>query len=141
MPTGGSTEVQEVEVVRQDLSLDMSCTNFDYDAVVQALAVQYDIDSSLISFDDPCASASRRRGRKLASLRITIEIATPPPDLSGSAPVTTAAKKKRSWIRPHIRTHTTPSRTQPLPPSPTPPPSTIHTRSPRALRPHSSAHR
>ena len=78
-------------MVRQDLSLDMSCTNFDYDAVVQALAVQYDIDSSLISFDDPCASASRRRGRKLASLRITIEIATPPPDLSGSAPVTTAA--------------------------------------------------
>ena len=79
-----------MEVIKQDLSFDMTCADFDYETVKQTLASQYDIDASLISFDDPCASA-RRRGRKLAGLSITIEIATPPPDPTGSAPTTSSA--------------------------------------------------
>ena len=75
MPTGGSAEVQVVEVVKQVLSLDMTCADFDYDTIVQALASQYSVDASLISFDNPCAS--QRRGRTLATLTLTIEIAVP----------------------------------------------------------------
>ena len=90
MPVGGSTEVQEVEIVKQDLSLDMSCADFVYESVVNALAAQYGVDASLISFDNPCP-ASRRRGRKLALLTITIEIATPPPDPTGTAPTRSAS--------------------------------------------------
>ena len=86
MPTGGSTEVQAVEVVKQDLSLDMTCADFDYDAIVQALASQYGVDASLISFDDPCAS--QRRGRTLATLTLSIEIALPP---TGATTATSAA--------------------------------------------------
>ena len=92
MPTGGSVEVQDVEVVKQEISLDMTCADFDYDSIVQTLANQYNVDVSLVSFANPCESASTlRRGRKLARLSITIEIATPAADPSGAAPTTTAA--------------------------------------------------
>ena len=93
MPTGGSAEVQEVEVVKQDISLAMTCDDFDYNLIVQALASRYEVDASLISFVDPCASAGRRRGRKLlaAGLTITIEISTPVTSPSGAASATSAA--------------------------------------------------
>ena len=91
MPTGGSTEVREVEIIMQDLALDMTCADFNYDAIVQTLAAQYGVDASLVSFDDPCVSASPRRGRKLESLYITVEILTPQPDQTGAASTTSAA--------------------------------------------------
>ena len=70
MPTGGSTEVREV--VTQELSLDVTCASFDYAAVLQALAAQYAVDASLVSFADPCPSTGRRlRARAMDLLACT----------------------------------------------------------------------
>ena len=84
-PTGGSTAVQDV--VTQELSLDMSCASFDYSKVLQALADQYGVELSLISFEDPCAGPVRQlRARSLSTgITIIVSIAVPPSDESGGS--------------------------------------------------------
>jgi hypothetical protein len=75
MPFGGSTE--EVEVVEKEMTLDMSCADFDYDALIATLAEQYGVDLALISFPNPCEATSRRTlSLQSSGLSITITIAT-----------------------------------------------------------------
>jgi len=64
--------------VQQDMELDMSCDDFDYELVRQTLADQFNVDIALISFDNPCAASRRmlRQARALASLSFTITIAS-----------------------------------------------------------------
>ena len=73
IPVGDSTTTKEVETVQKEMTLDLSCDDFDLDAVKQTLATQYGCDVSLISLENPCG---RRRRRGLAALTLTITIAT-----------------------------------------------------------------
>ena len=76
MPVGGSTEQVEVETVQKEMTLDLSCADFDLQAVKQSLADQYKVDVALISLEDPCARRRRLHGRSLQGLTLTITIAT-----------------------------------------------------------------
>ena len=87
IPVGDSTttETEEVEVVTQEMTLDVTCDSFDIEAVKQALALQYGVDPSLITIADPCAT--RRRKLQTSGLTLTIEIRAPdPPPPSPPAP-------------------------------------------------------
>ena len=73
---GGSTTTEEVETVQKDLTLDLSCADFDLVKVKQSLATQYNVDPLFITLTNPCTE--RRRARALQSgggLTITISIA------------------------------------------------------------------
>ena len=87
VPVGDSTTTKEVESVQKEMSLDVSCDDFDYDAVKASLAEQYGCDPALISFPNPCGAA--RRLRALAALTFTITIATEGTAADGT-PVTAA---------------------------------------------------
>ena len=77
MPVGQSTETQQVETVEQKMTVDLSLDDFaaQRDALIQRLALQYNVDPSLITLE---ASAVRRRVRALQNggLELTITIAT-----------------------------------------------------------------
>ena len=82
MPVGGSTTTQEVDVVEKEMTLAMTCDEFDLTAVKAALAVQYDCDVALITLSNPCAS---RRLRALSSgLAMTITISSTATAADGS---------------------------------------------------------
>ena len=87
VPVGDSTTTKEVESVQKEMSLDVSCDDFDINAVKQELAEQYGCDPALISFPNPCGAARRRRA--LATLTFTITIATEGTAADGT-PVTAA---------------------------------------------------
>ena len=81
VPVGSSTSMEEVEIVQMDVTLDLTCADFDLDKVKAALAAQYKVDVALISLDNPCASRRRVRelrpaARALSALTLTITIAT-----------------------------------------------------------------
>ena len=86
VPVGDSTQTKEVESVQKEMSLDVSCDAFNYDAVKKSLAEQYGCDPALISFPNPCGAARRRA---LAALTFTITIATEGTAADGT-PVTAA---------------------------------------------------
>ena len=76
MPVGQSTETQEVETVQQTMTLDLSLDHFaaQREALIQRLAIQYNVDASLITLE---ASAARRaRALQSGGLELTITIAT-----------------------------------------------------------------
>jgi hypothetical protein len=72
IPVGQATE--EVASVETELNLDVTCDAFDVDRVKAALAVEYGVLPALITIDDPCMR--RKSARSLASLTLTITIAT-----------------------------------------------------------------
>ena len=76
VPVGASTTEKQVESVQKEMNLDVSCADFNLEAVRASLAVQYGVDVSLISFDNPCARRMRQRARVLAGLTLKITIAS-----------------------------------------------------------------
>ena len=75
---GGYTTTEWVETVQKDLTLDLSCADFNLDKVKQSLAAQYNVDPLLVILTNPCAA--RRRARLLQSsssggLTLTVTIA------------------------------------------------------------------
>ena len=71
----------QVEVVEVQMTLNMDCADFDITVIKLTLAEQYKVDVELISLDDPC---SRRRARSLATLTLTIQIASTATAADGS---------------------------------------------------------
>ena len=45
--------------MQKQMTLDVSCTDFDFDKVKATLASQYNVDPSLVSLDNPCALRRR----------------------------------------------------------------------------------
>ena len=82
IPIGGSTREAQVEVIQQDLTLDISCTDYDESIVIAALAEQYGVDPSFITLDTPCEASSGRRRRALQGGGISITITIEPPSTS-----------------------------------------------------------
>ena len=81
VPVGDSTTEVQVETVQKEMTLDMSCVDFDIDAVKATLAAQYGVDVALISFANPCATRRRMHSgqpsrRSLAALTLSITITT-----------------------------------------------------------------
>ena len=66
----------ETEVVESEITLDVTCDNFDIHAVKATMAEQYGVDVALISLDNPCARRSRRARRSLSSIKLTSSIAS-----------------------------------------------------------------
>ena len=60
-------------MVETEMELDVSCADFDIDAVKETLAAQYGVNKALITIEDPCAR--RLRVRALAGLTVSISIA------------------------------------------------------------------
>ena len=61
--------------MQKDLTLDLSCSDFELDKVKQSLATQYKVDLLFITLTNPCAM--RRRARSLQSgggLTLTLTI-------------------------------------------------------------------
>ena len=50
----------QVETVQKEMTLDMSCVDFDIDAVKATLAAQYGVDVALISTLLPCPNDRSR---------------------------------------------------------------------------------
>ena len=69
--TGSSVDK---EVVESEITLDITCDNFDVGAVKASLAEQYGVNVALISLDNPCARRRRRARRSLSSIRLTNSI-------------------------------------------------------------------
>ena len=80
IPTGGSSKTESVPSVAKEVTLDLTCASYNATAVLETLAVQYGVQSSLITLSDPCAgtgSATRRaRSLQTGGLKLTITIAT-----------------------------------------------------------------
>ena len=47
--------MEEVQTVEKQMTLDVSCAGFDIEKVKQSLALQYNVDPSLITLENPCA--------------------------------------------------------------------------------------
>lgn len=70
--------MEQTPAITKDVSLDISCAQYNQMAVISALALQYSVDPSLISISNPCG-ASNLRIRSLqssGSITLTITIAT-----------------------------------------------------------------
>ena len=89
VPVGDSTTTKEVETVKKEMTLDLSCADFDLQKVKQSLATQYNVDISLISLENPCVRRRRQRALQSSGLRLTITIATEGTASDGT-PVTAA---------------------------------------------------
>ena len=73
--------MEEVQTVEKQMTLDVSCAGFDIEKVKQSLALQYNVDPSLITLENPCARRLLHErpalGRRaLAGLTLTIKIAS-----------------------------------------------------------------
>ena len=87
-PTGGLTDMVEVQTVQKDITLDLTCADFDINTVKQTLATRYGVDVALITLSNPCARrrelgasaemSAARSGRMLQSsqLSFTVTVAT-----------------------------------------------------------------
>ena len=96
IPVGQSTTTETKRVVRKDVSLDMTCDEFNMTAMRFQLAEQFMVDVALVDLSDPCFERRRRRRALAGSLQITITISVPtssPSSSSGnaSAPTSLAA--------------------------------------------------
>ena len=60
---------EEVEVIQQDISLDITCDLYDPAAVRTALASQYGVDAETIELTDPCPPSRRELTGTSASLQ------------------------------------------------------------------------
>ena len=78
MPVGTSTETQEVEVVKQQMTLDLTIDDFaaQREALIQKLAAQYGVDPSLITLEASVARRVRERRLQGGGIEITVTIAT-----------------------------------------------------------------
>ena len=92
---GGSTTQVEVPVIETTLTLDITPDDFavQREAMTEALAVQYGVNTSQITLAANLRRRLSERGRRLATMQISVTISVPLTPLAspGSAPVTTAA--------------------------------------------------
>jgi len=74
---GANTQTETVETVEQEMTLDMTCDDFNLTAVTLTIAAQYGVDWRLITIPDPCAGSSRRmRALQSSGLTLSITIAS-----------------------------------------------------------------
>ena len=67
VPVGGSTTTEEVETVQKDVTLDVSCNDFDIDQVKATLAAQYNVDVALITLGQSVRAPPAAFGQASAS--------------------------------------------------------------------------
>ena len=71
-------DTEDVQTVQQEMTLDLTCDEFNITLVRMALASRFGVDVALITLTDPCATR-RVRARALQSasgLSFTVTIAT-----------------------------------------------------------------